>query len=168
MAIEGLAQFIGHIGAVAEEAKKLDTTVVTGIAIEAKAIVLSVAGSEIPGRRMSRFGKNGVTLNAQFIVKPGTNPSAILLPTPPGPWYLLEGGGKEHSIGIRSKRRGGPRGGAGFLGNAALGFAAVGPVDHPAFAAKHTWSKASAAAIEAGDKTFGHVTRQAYLKMFAG
>ncbi len=169
--VEGLSQFISHIGAVQAEAKKLDLTVVTGIAVEAKAAILAAAAGDVHGRSLSRFNNGkGVTLNARFVVKPGPTPTAILFPTPPGPWYLLEHGGQAHQIGKRVARRGkrGLRGQSGFLGNPALGFAAMGPVQHPAFAAKHTWEKGAVVAVAAGSRTFGHVSRQAYLKMFAG
>lgn len=167
--VRGLGQFISHVGKVATEARKLDETVVGALAFEAKVAVLGVASSELPGRRLSRFNRGkGITLSASYKVVGGASPSATLYPTPPGPWYLLEGGGKAHAIGIRSAKRGGKRGGPGFLGNAAAGFAAVGPVQHPEIAAKHTWEKAAAAGVKVGEVSFAHVQRQAYLKMFAG
>jgi hypothetical protein len=161
--VKGLDGFIRHVGAAAAEAKKLDTTIVSGIALEAKATVLAVAAAEVPGRKMHRFANGrGITLNARFAVKSGETATAILLPTPPGPWYLLNHGGRAHQIGGKRGNR------AGFLGNAALGFAATGPISHPAFQARHTWDKGALLAVKAGERTFGHVSRNAYLKMFAG
>jgi len=167
--VKGLPELLRHVHEVSSKAKTLDQKTVAGIAVTAKTIVLNVAGQDIPGRRLSRFGNGkGVRLSASFKIKTGAVPSALLLPTPPGPWYLLNHGGKAHDIGNRSKRRGGPRGQAGFLGSTARGFAAVGPVHHPAFTAKHTWDHAAGLAVTTGSKTFARVSKQAYVKLFVG
>src|SRR5438128_357823 len=105
--VQGLAGLVRHIGAVSATAKKLAAAVGAGVAVEAKTTVLAAASSEIPGRRLSRFNDGkGITLNAHFTVKAGEEPTAFLYPTPPGPWYLLERGGKEHLIGKRTRGRG--------------------------------------------------------------
>lgn len=176
--VKGLASFVKHIGAVSAEAKKLDETVVTGIALDAKRTVVAAASPH----HLSRFADGqGIDLGARFIVKPGEIPTAILFPTPPGPWYLLEKGSYKkpsgYMIGNRvggvgvtksgRARRGKRNQSGGFLGRPGV-FAAVAPVHHDPIAPKHTWDKAAAAAVARGDRTFKRETRQAYLKMFAG
>lgn len=163
----GLDRFIQHVGRVATEAKRLDKTTVAAVAAKSKATLLATAASDAPGLKLSRFANGrGISLSARVTVtQDGPEAIAAIFPTPPGPWYLLEKGAKAHQIGRRARRR---RGQGGFLGSRERGFAAMGPVDHPATAGKHTFSKGADAAIAFGQASFASAGRHAYLKMFAG
>jgi hypothetical protein len=48
--------------------------------------------------RLSRWGKNGIRLNAGYELKGNVNASAVLTPRPAGPWRVLEDGAREHLI----------------------------------------------------------------------
>lgn len=165
--LKGLNELLTHFAVVEASTKSLDLETVTKCAVIAKGTVIR----SVSPHKLSRFNNGrGVTLSARFVLKPGVTPAAILYPTPPGPWYLLEGGGKEHLIGRRVAGAGkrGKRGQAGFLGNPGLGFAAYGPVTHPAEQPTHAWSKATAPAIANSAGVFRQIQRQKYLKLFAG
>lgn len=164
--VVGLPQFVNHVQKVTHDAKTLDARVVGAVALEAKITLIASAEP----KSLSRFGNGrGVKLGASFKVIPANPPTALLLPTPPGPWYLLEHGGKEHQIGKRVRGRGarGRRGQVGFLGSPGR-FAATGPVEHPPFRPKHTWQHAASRAVAAGSGSFGRKQRQQYMKLFKG
>lgn len=165
--VRGLTQFVAHTQKVVAESKTMDLRTVRSTALVAKTTLVASANP----KGLSNFNRGkGITLKARYVVTPGLEPSAIVFPTPPGPWHLLEHGGAAHDIGRRVRGRGarGKRNQSGFLGNPAAGFAAMGPVHHPAAPAKHTWSKASAVAIVRSEQNFRSVQRKQYLKMITG
>lgn len=136
---------------------------------------------------LSRFGRGKhrgtIPVDVKWDVIGRLNPAALVRPAPAavGPWYLLEYGGR-HAYGIMSRGVGRAKGrtkaarraarqelyetmfggahAAGFLGNAAAGFAAAGRVEHPAIAGKHTWSRAAVAAQHAGPEVWAMVMRR--------
>lgn len=178
--VVGVDKFIRHVSHVATEAKRLDQTIVRGVALEAKGILLATAATDAPGLRLSRFANGkGITLSAHIVEKTvdGTA-TASIYPTPPGPWYLLEKGAKAHEIGIRVRgirgirgvTRGmrGQRNQIGFLGSTDRGFAAIGPVNHPPTSGKHTFDKGATVAVASGEKAFASAGRGAYMKLFKG
>jgi hypothetical protein len=160
--VKGLPAFQGKVVSFAQNAPKADVQMVSRIALASKTIILAGASP----KRLSRFANGkGVTLKANYRVteRPAV---ATILPTPPGPWYLLEKGAVEHTIGRRGSRRGARRGQPGFLGNRAAGFAAVGPVEHKGAPAKHTWSRAVTPAVVGGRRIYHAQAARTYLKMF--
>ncbi len=166
--VEGLDGFLRHISRIETTAKTFDTKVITGLANEAKRAVIASASPN----HLSRFANGkGITLTARVVVKPGEVPTAMVFPTPPGPWYLLERGGKEHQIGSRRKGQPGRKGirnQVGFLGQASNGMHAVGPVNHPAATPRHTWDRSADVALSLGSKTFQRELSKQYVKFFAG
>jgi len=189
--VVGLDRFLGHIETVSRRANNIDKEVVSGIATRAKQTVIATAAAQIPGGTLSRFAAGKGTLGAKLAAKivlrsEGRVPEAAIYPTPPGPWYLLEHGGKAHDIARKAKGSRGKRNRSattlgstwkqrptgqffqpGFLG-APGRFAAVGPVHHPAVAGKHTWSIAADAAIAKGKTQIRSEYTKQYVNLFAG
>lgn len=161
--VKGIEGFQSKIGKFAQNAPQADRKIVTGIAAQSKTIILATAKPN----RLSRFANGrGINLKVNYRIREDAPISAVVLPTPPGPWYLLEAGGKQHAIGKRGARRGARRGQPGFLGNRAGGFAAVGPVQHPGSPAQHTWSNAVAPAVANGQRLYRSQAAKTYLSMF--
>lgn len=172
LTVLGKNGFLNHIERVASSAKKVDADIALGVAAAAKTALLAEVKTEIPGGHLARFSDGkGITLSASYKVTAagGTAAEVTLLPIPPGPWYLLEGGSPAHQIGVRVKGRGkrGLRNQGGFLGRPGV-FAANGPVSHPGMRGKGTWDHAATAGATAGEKAFGTVGRATYVKLFTG
>ena len=145
---------------------KAQRDAVNAIALMAKTTALGEAARDLGGDlTMGRMGA-GVKVGARYTIRGTQNPTALVVPYPPGPWYLLEyGSPREYTImsrGVgrakgRSRRArlaarqemyetlfGGHNPTGGFLGNPKAGFAAMSPVTHPAQRSHHTWSRAAA------------------------
>jgi hypothetical protein len=160
--VKGLDQFQGKVTKFVTNAPKADRKIVNGVALKSKATLLVGATP----KHLSRFANGrGVTLKANYKIKDGPPVNAVILPTPPGPWYLLEGGGKAHDVGRRGSRRGARRGQPGFLGRPGV-FAAVGPVRHPGSPPERTWSRAVGPAIRGGQQVYRQQAARTYLSMF--
>lgn len=131
---------------------KAQKEAVREVAMMTKTTALGVIAQDIGAdRRLS--GMRNTAVGVKFDIVGRFNPTALVVPSPPGPLELLEYGGRT-SYAILSKknrRKGRARGefgglfGAttrGFLGNPKAGFAAMSPVMHPPQKPRHTWTRA--------------------------
>ncbi len=137
--VVGADKFAAHCVGVGKELRKTDDAVVLEMSKKAKGGIVQVASA----KHLSRYGRgnNGknrgkVKLSAGYQrFGPGVY---LVRGRPAGMWGLFEKGASEHPIGKSGT----------FLGNPALGFAAVGPVEHPATAPRPVWPAAKTRGVQ--------------------
>lgn len=156
--VKGLDRFASHAQHVSTVAGNRDRLMVETIARRAKTTLVAAANP----KQLSRFNRGkGTKLGARYTPARGKPATSGLYPTPPGPWYLLEKGGKAHQIARRGRGR------DRFLGRPGI-FAATGPVSHPAVRGKATWSRSEAAALAASHAAFAGAFKKQYVDLFKG
>lgn len=193
--VKGLDGFLKKVDKFAKEAPQIDQNIVRQIGLAAKPIMLAEAardaGSDLRLSRFARGGKPGPALRVDVRVKQerGRVPVALVMPVPPGPWYLLQKGSAgsysivPRGVGRLGKGKGSRTAAAkhaakqdlydtlfgavgvnkGFLGSKATGFAARGAVMHKQVRGKNTWKRGEVKAVAAGEKIFRTVAPKAYM-----